>query len=88
MDVRFGREWRDREYRPIKHDQKCGFLPEVSFGLQVLSLPVSVCEYMCVCQSLCQSLACPRDNSGPVQAKITKFGPKAQNNLVKWSDRP
>ena len=67
------------------------FLPEASFGLRVLSLPASVC--MCVCQSVCQSLACPRDNSGPVQARITKFGPKVQNNLVKvpivlWNDRP
>ena len=26
---------------------------------------------------------CPRDNSSPVQARITKFGPKMQNNLVK-----
>ena len=44
------------------------FLPEASFGLQVLSLPASVrvCMY--------QSLACPRENSGPVQARIPKFG--------------
>ena len=26
---------------------------------------------------------CPRDNSSPVQAGITKFGPKMQNTLVK-----
>ena len=26
---------------------------------------------------------CPRDNSSPVQAMITKFGPKMQNTLVK-----
>ena len=26
---------------------------------------------------------CPRDNSSPVQARITKFGPKIQNTLVK-----
>ena len=26
---------------------------------------------------------CPRDNSSPVQARITKFGPKMQNTLVK-----
>ena len=26
---------------------------------------------------------CPRDNSSPVQAKITKVGPKMQNTLVK-----
>ena len=67
------------------------FLPEASFGLQVLSFPASVC--LCDYQSVCQSLACPRDNSGPVQARITKFGPRVQNNLIKvptvlWSDRP
>ena len=44
---------------------------------------VCVCVSVCVCQSMCQSLACPRDNSGPVQARITKFGPKMQNTLVK-----
>ena len=42
-----------------------------------------VCVCTCVCQSVCQSLACPRDNSGPVQARITKFGPKMQKTLVK-----
>ena len=30
-----------------------------------------------------RSLACPRDNSGPVQARIAKFGPKMQKTLVK-----
>ena len=66
-------------------------LAEASFSLQVLSLPASVCVYQCVCLSACQSLACPHDNWGPVQVRITKFGPKVQNNLVKvpvvlWSD--
>ena len=51
------------------------FLPEASFGLRVLSSPVSVCVY--------QSLACPHDNSSSVQARITKFGPEKQNTLVK-----
>ena len=39
-----------------------------------------ICVYVCVCacESVCQSLACPRDNSGPVQAKITKFGTKVE----------
>ena len=37
---------------------------------------VCVCVHVCVCQSVHQSLACPRDNSGPVQARINKFGPK------------
>ena len=48
---------------------------------------------VCLCQSVCQSLACLRDNSGPVQAWIIKFGPKVQNNLVRipivlWGDWP
>ena len=51
------------------------FLPEASFGLRVSSSPASVCVH--------QSLACPRDNSSPVQARITKFGPEKQNTLVK-----
>ena len=82
-------------------------LPETSFGLRVLSLPASVCMPVClsvcpsvclsvrlsVCLSVCQSLACPRSNSGPVQARITKFWPKMQKTLVKvpiglWTDRP
>ena len=41
-----------------------------------------MCVSVCVCQSVCQSLACPHDNSGPVQARITKFGPKMQKTLV------
>ena len=54
---------------------------------------VVACVCVCVCLSVCQSLACPRDNSGPVQARITKFGPKMQKTLVKvpivlWTDRP
>ena len=44
---------------------------------------VCVCVRVCVCHSVCQSLACPRDNLGPVQARIAKFGPKMQNTLVK-----
>ena len=42
-----------------------------------------VCVCVCVCLSVCQSLACPRDNSVPVQARIAKFGPKMQKTLVK-----
>ena len=54
---------------------------------------VVVCVCVCVCLCVCQSLACPRDNSGPVQATITKFGPKMQKTLVKipivlWTNRP
>ena len=53
-------------------------LPEASFGLRVLSSPASVCVCVrvCVCQSVRQSLAYPSDSSGPVQARIAKFGPK------------
>ena len=48
-----------------------------------------------VCVSVCvyQSRACPHDNSSPIQARITKFGPEMQNTLV-WvpivfgNDRP
>ena len=39
------------------------------YGHRVLSLPASVCP------SVCQSLACPRDNSRPIEARITKFEP-------------
>ena len=42
-----------------------------------------MCVCLSVCPSVCQSLACPRDNSGPVQARIAKFGPKMQKTLVK-----
>ena len=47
------------------------FLPEASFGLRVLSSPLSV--YLSVCVCVYQSLACPHDNSSAVQARITKF---------------
>ena len=36
-----------------------------------------------MCRSVCQSLVCPRDNSRPIQARITKFGPKMKKTLVK-----
>ena len=36
----------------------------------------------CPCPSV-RHQVCPRDNSSPVQARITKFGPKMQNTLVK-----
>ena len=38
---------------------------------------------VCVCLSVCQSRVCPRDNSSPVQARITKFGVQMQKTLVK-----
>ena len=40
----------------------------------------SVCP--CVRECVYPSFACPRDNSGPVQARITKFGPKMQSTVV------
>ena len=36
---------------------------------------VVACVCLCVCPSVRQSRACPRDNSSPVQARITKLGP-------------
>ena len=43
--------------------------------------PGIVVAFVCVC--VYQSLACPHNNSSPVQARITKFGPEKQNTLVK-----
>ena len=45
---------------------------------------VVACVCVCVCVCVYQSLACPDDNSSPVQARITKFGPEKQNTLVKF----
>ena len=56
--------------------------PVLAFGY-CHRLRLCVCVSVCVCVTLCQSLACPRDNSGPVQARIAKFGPKMQKTLVK-----
>ena len=47
------------------------FSPEASFGLRVLSSPMSV--YLSVCVCACQSLTCPHDNSSTIRARITKF---------------
>ena len=44
---------------------------------------VVACVCPCVRVFVYQSLACPRDNLGPVQARIPKFGPKIQKTLVK-----
>ena len=59
------------------------FLPEASFGLQVLSLPASVCLCVSVCVCVRQPRACPHHKSSRVQAWTTKFWQKVQNNLVK-----
>ena len=37
---------------------------------------VVACDCLWVCPSVRQSRACPRDNSSPVSARITKFGPE------------
>ena len=60
-------------------------------GIVVACVCVCVCLSVCLC--VCQSRVCPRDNSSPVQARITKFGAQMQNTLVKvlivlWGDRP
>ena len=39
--------------------------------------------HLCICPCVCVSIACLHDNSSPVQARINKFGSKAQNTLVK-----
>ena len=52
-------------------------------GIVVACVCVCVCVRLSVCPSVCQSLACPHDNSSPVQVRITKFGPEKQNTLVK-----
>ena len=51
------------------------------------------CLRLSVCVCVRQALACPRDNSRTVWARMTKFGPNMQNTLFKvprilWSDRP
>ena len=84
------RHWTMIEEYKYEFYFKVQFSPEASFGLRVLSLPASVC--VCVCLSVCQSLACPRDNSGPVQGRTTKVGQKMQKTLFKvptvlWTDR-
>ena len=57
--------------------------PVLAFGY-CHRLRACVCVRVCVCvlQSVCQSLACPRHDSGPVQARVAKFGPKMQKTLV------
>ena len=59
------------------------FLPQVSFGPQVLSLPASVWVCVSMCVRICQPQACPHHNSSPLQARITKLGSEMQNTLIK-----
>ena len=56
------------------------FLPEASFN-RVFSLPASVCP--CVCVYVRESPACPRDILSAVQARVTEFGPRIENTMVK-----
>ena len=49
-------------------------------GIVIACVCGSVCP--CVCMCVYQSRACPHDNSSPIQARITKFGPEMQNTLV------
>ena len=39
---------RDQLFQAFQRDSEIAFLPEASFGLRVLSLPVSVCLSVCV----------------------------------------
>ena len=70
----------------------CRWLFEMHFPVRIFTrgqfwpsgiVVACVCVCVSVCLSVCQSLAFPRDNSGPVQARIAKFGPKMQKTLVK-----
>ena len=51
--------------------------------MPVLAFWYCRCLRLCVCMCVYLSLACLHDNSGPIQARITKFGSKMQNTLVK-----
>ena len=55
-----------RSYGGLFHWQF--FLPEASFGLQILSLPASVCPYVCVCvnhELVCMITHCPLKLGSP-----------------------
>ena len=74
-------------------DAKYGWIRIFTRGQFWPSGIVVACVCVCVCLSVCQSRVCPRDNSSPVQARITKFWAQMQNTSVKvpivlWGDRP
>ena len=54
---------------------RCQFSPS---GIVVACVCVCMCVCVSVCLSACQSLVCPCDNSEPVHARVTKFGPKCK----------
>ena len=65
-----------------KSDFTWHFLPEASLGLQVMSLPASVC--VCVFIRLSGHLpSFQHNNLWPIEARIIKFGTKVQNTLIK-----
>ena len=73
-----------RDYRQLDR------MEHISMKFQMKSIfyprPVlasGYCRCLCLCVCVYQSLACPHDNSSPVQARITKFGPEKQSTLVK-----
>ena len=68
---------RNVSLKSTKFDKQFYPRPVLAFGY-CHRLRLCVCPCVCVCQSL----ACPRDNLGPVQARIAKFGPKMQKTLV------
>ena len=74
--------WSDRPWgsRPSL-TYKSKFTPFWAFPHHNSSSPIQAIGSTNLDQTVCQSLACPRDNSGPVQARITRFGPKVQNTL-------
>ena len=66
--------WSQRKYFVLHISQHFYPRPVLSF---------MYCRCLRLCFSMCQSLACPRDNSRPVQARITKFETQVYKILVK-----
>ena len=67
--------------------EKTGLCIQIVWRFPFYPRPVLAFGYCrCPCPSVHPSVrhqVCPHDNSSPVQARITKFGPKMQNTLVK-----
>ena len=45
--------------------------------------PILAFRYCCCLRQSIRHQVCLHDNSSPIQARLTKFGPKMQNTLVK-----